>query len=874
MINQTIHTELAKLSEAKSIDERLTLMENIIKMFPGGIQFRSITETPVSSLAPGGVFSVEVDTTSWMTEGMELSLAPQSENWAGIKICVTEIISPTILEAKVVGFSRNIPPGTVIYPGAIITVFAFGADFVFGNVAATPADVFVQTASGWSPQSTSVSLTVEFIRSGNVIASRTVSVSRNATTGTFAMAPGTPTDSNGVRVDVQRSGSINATVLFTHLETGVIASKTLVSVFRGADGSMGANPDFIQFAWLRSTTEPSPPSGGTYANPAPDIASGWSTTVPSGVLPLWMSSRRYRWSGDHSSWSPPSSASGDKGGQGDQGPGLVYRGPYDNSKQYYFTGVRRDVVHHSGHYWISNSLDMSGFSGWGIPGVSDQWQSFGENFESVATKLLLAEDAVITKSLTIGQDGTDIGLIQSANFEPSKSGFRLNANGDAEFNAITLRRGILGPDDILMSDPSVLLYDATFSLEDGDRTPHYGYTDKENDSTPPSVERYGTFNLSRSPTLGWDTWAWAVSDEAGIQNTQWVERGDFGPDYQVVVDGQLVDGASPGIRIAPFSSSHRWAFIRISNRLKIPCMPGERFVARVIYKGEGLRILVTFYDATGNNWLGILKPFNSDQVSEVQSPLTTSEEWDTLEHVFEVPDNARYLKYEINRAREMDSHQSMGGDHYIHVGGALLQRIVSGQSGMPTPAIPTSTQFSESESPLVIPMPTVPDGAVLRFTTDGTEVNESSAIWHPDLSVQFDNTGILRARFYAQGTRIGGSEAMSVYTMVPNAVSVSSRALMPPLVKIWVRNRKFGHRVVTIQSIERREGDTTHMRRNWDNVVLSSNSAVWQMDEHIPRLSGVATSVTVWVTDSSGNKSNEIITGRPNKSGWNLIGGG
>jgi len=124
-------------------------------------------------------------------------------------------------------------------------------------------------------------------------------------------------------------------------------------------------------------------------------------------------------------------ADGEPGEDGGVGPGLVYRGDYDAGKHYYFNASRRDVVKYSGSYKLANNAAKDGLTTWGAPSGSD-WTSFGAEFESVATKLLLAEDAAILHTLVMGDGATaDAGIIRS-NGAPAfdtGSGFWLGHEG-------------------------------------------------------------------------------------------------------------------------------------------------------------------------------------------------------------------------------------------------------------------------------------------------------------------------------------------------------------------------------------------------------------------------------------------------------------
>lgn len=53
-------------------------------------------------------------------------------------------------------------------------------------------------------------------------------------------------------------------------------------------GGTGHISQFTSFAFIRSKTKPSTPSGGTYENPVPN---GWSDGIPEGTDPVWFSTR-------------------------------------------------------------------------------------------------------------------------------------------------------------------------------------------------------------------------------------------------------------------------------------------------------------------------------------------------------------------------------------------------------------------------------------------------------------------------------------------------------------------------------------------------------------------------------------------------------
>lgn len=84
-----------------------------------------------------------------------------------------------------------------------------------------------------------------------------------------------------------------------------------------------------------------------------------------------------------------------KDGINGSSPAMVFRGDYSASKTYYGTSVRIDCVRYNGAYYIARTDAPNGaFSGI-VPTNGNYWNPFGASFESVATELLLAENAQI-----------------------------------------------------------------------------------------------------------------------------------------------------------------------------------------------------------------------------------------------------------------------------------------------------------------------------------------------------------------------------------------------------------------------------------------------------------------------------------------------
>lgn len=105
-------------------------------------------------------------------------------------------------------------------------------------------------------------------------------------------------------------------------------------------------------------------------------------------------------------------ASGSDGADGASGGavGIVYRGEYSSGDTYVSQSDpgRLDVVKYSDvqagdNYWIA---DNSGSLGQPSPSSSD-WQAFGEEFTSVATDILFAQDVYADRTVNVGSSGSN-----------------------------------------------------------------------------------------------------------------------------------------------------------------------------------------------------------------------------------------------------------------------------------------------------------------------------------------------------------------------------------------------------------------------------------------------------------------------------------
>jgi len=159
-----------------------------------------------------------------------------------------------------------------------------------------------------------------------------------------------------------------------------------------AKGSKGNDGAYFEYRYAKNGSTISPPSI-TVSLPNP---SGWNTTIP--VLEtleyLWCTIAKKTSSGDLiQNWSEPiriTPHDGDKGEKGDS-PVMVFRGVYDVSKTYYGTNIRLDAVQYNGVYYIAR-IDAGSFTNT-IPTNTSKWNTFGGQFDAIATNLLLTENA-------------------------------------------------------------------------------------------------------------------------------------------------------------------------------------------------------------------------------------------------------------------------------------------------------------------------------------------------------------------------------------------------------------------------------------------------------------------------------------------------
>ena len=158
----------------------------------------------------------------------------------------------------------------------------------------------------------------------------------------------------------------------------------------GETGSTGVGVSSIVEQYYLSSSY-STQTGGSWSTTRPAWKDGWY---------IWTRSVITYTNGTSTTTSPicvtgGKGETGDKGEPGEKGdsPATVFRGVYSNSSTYYGTKYRLDVVKYNGVYYVAR-IDAGTFSG-KSPTDTSKWNTFGAQFESVATDLLLAENANI-----------------------------------------------------------------------------------------------------------------------------------------------------------------------------------------------------------------------------------------------------------------------------------------------------------------------------------------------------------------------------------------------------------------------------------------------------------------------------------------------
>lgn len=205
----------------------------------------------------------------------------------------------------------------------------------------------------------------------------------------------------------------------------------------GDSGDDGKNGDYYEYRYAVNGSTSTAPT----LNNATRTPSGWSTSMPSvGALQyLWQIIAKISGSDDSllANWSTPVRITPYDGKDGAKGesPAMVFRGPYNSSKLYYGNNIRLDCVKYGSEYYIAR-IDADTIAANNgttfkdkLPTDTNYWNTFGASFESIATDLLLAENAniadwIIKDGKITSQNTTSDGS-STAQLDGEKGGLKL-----------------------------------------------------------------------------------------------------------------------------------------------------------------------------------------------------------------------------------------------------------------------------------------------------------------------------------------------------------------------------------------------------------------------------------------------------------------
>jgi hypothetical protein len=130
------------------------------------------------------------------------------------------------------------------------------------------------------------------------------------------------------------------------------------------------------------------------------------------------------------------------GEDGATGPGLLFRGNWTSGVPYYRNLTRRDVVKSVQGNYFACLLDNVNQTPPTTASSNIYWE-FMNQFASIATDILLANDVVITRTLTLGAPSSPC-LIKSYNYVPGSVGWGLNHDGVADLAGASIRGTLTG----------------------------------------------------------------------------------------------------------------------------------------------------------------------------------------------------------------------------------------------------------------------------------------------------------------------------------------------------------------------------------------------------------------------------------------------
>lgn len=186
-----------------------------------------------------------------------------------------------------------------------------------------------------------------------------------------------------IRYSANANGNPMVTTPNTYIGTAVTDTNSAPTSYTaytwmrlaGMNGTNGVDGT-SQYIHIRYSANASGNPMSTTVNKYIGIAITTSITAPTGYASY--------------TWSQFQGDKGDPGSAGTAGPSIVYRGAFSASTIYYNNTLRRDIVLYSSTYYIYKGTNAAS-AAWNV----NNWESFGAQFTSVATDLLLAQLAYI-----------------------------------------------------------------------------------------------------------------------------------------------------------------------------------------------------------------------------------------------------------------------------------------------------------------------------------------------------------------------------------------------------------------------------------------------------------------------------------------------
>jgi hypothetical protein len=304
------------------------------------------------------------------------------------------------------------------------------------------------------------------------------------------------------------------------------------------------------------------------------------------------------------------------------------------------------------------------------------------------------------------------GSVKSGAYTAGQAGWKINADGTAEFNQIALRRGIINVGDILLHDPTNLAYNPLFVG---------------------GMDGWYVWNWHgdlESPAVGW-FWSADVKQtgETTAYPGMWIASQTIDPDESIYLSRAL-----------------------LFNHLVIPVMPGDVLLAKARCTGNGVHVAIDWYD--------INQQWHPNTGTSVGNTVVGAwDTWEISEAAGVCPPTARYARIVVFKQGRY-GHAGVSHVSLMRVGGG---GVVT--SSIPTPQIPQAQTFSGT---LAVTRPTVPSGLTLRYSLNGAEVSRASPEWTAGVgNLSITGTATLRARYYnAYG--MSGQEVSATYVL--NAV--------------------------------------------------------------------------------------------------------